>query len=202
MKKKFRIGFAIAQRLASEGASVVISSRKLQNVTAAVDKLKEYSVHGVKCHVGSPEDRKNLYKETVEKFGGIDILVSNAAVNPEVGGVLDCSEQAWDKIFEINVKSAFMLAKEVLPFLRKRGGGNIVFVSSIAGLQPFPLLGAYSVSKTALIGLTKAASSDLAAENIRVNCLAPGIVETKFSSAVSDLNLFLVDKNLFIFYFS
>lgn len=112
-------------------------------------------------------------------------MVSNAAVNPEVGCVMDCSEQAWDKIFEINVKSAFLLAKEAVPFLRKRGGGNIVFVSSIAGLQPFPLLGAYSVSKTALIGLTKAASSDLAAENIRVNCLAPGIVETKFSSAVS-----------------
>jgi dehydrogenase/reductase SDR family member 4 len=78
-----------------------------------------------------------------------------------------------------------LLAKEVLPFLRERGGGNIVFVSSIVAFQPMALLGAYSVSKTALLGLTKAASIDLAPENIRVNCLAPGIIETKFSAIVS-----------------
>uniref|UniRef100_A0A336LXI2 CSON003504 protein n=1 Tax=Culicoides sonorensis TaxID=179676 RepID=A0A336LXI2_CULSO len=181
------IGFAIAQRLGQEGANVVISSRKEQNVTAALNKLKDMGltqVHGVKCHVGSPEDRTNLIQEAVKKFGGIDILVSNAAVNPEVGSVLECSEKAWDKIFEINVKAAFLLAKEVVPYLRERKGGNIVFVSSIAGYQPFSLLGAYSVSKTALFGLTKAASQDLAQENIRVNCVAPGIVKTKFSSAL------------------
>lgn len=183
------IGFAIAQRLGQEGANIVISSRKTQNVEAALNKLKALGltqVHGVKCHVGLAEDRSALIKETVEKFGGIDILVSNAAVNPEVGSVLDCSEQAWDKIFDINVKAAFLLAKETLPYLRERKGGSIVFVSSIAGFQPFSLLGAYSVSKTALFGLTKAASQDLASENIRVNCVAPGIVKTKFSSALHE----------------
>lgn len=131
------IGFAIAERLARDGASVVISSRKTNNVEAAVAKLKGLKVIGVKCHVSNAEDRKNLYEEAIKKFGGIDILVSNAAVNPEVGSVLDASEQAWDKIFDTNVKAAFLLAKEVLPHLRQRGGGSIVFVSSIAGFQPF-----------------------------------------------------------------
>uniref|UniRef100_A0A6M2DK69 Putative dehydrogenase n=1 Tax=Xenopsylla cheopis TaxID=163159 RepID=A0A6M2DK69_XENCH len=182
------IGFAIAKRLGLEGAKVVVSSRKSVNVENAVSTLLKdgLDVHGVVCHVSKAEDRKNLYDKAVEKYGGIDILVSNAAVNPAVGHVLQCDEQSWDKIFDVNVKASFLLAKEVLPHLRKRGGGSIVFVSSIAGLQPFPILGAYSVSKTALFGLTKAASHDLATENIRVNCIAPGIVKTRFSSALHE----------------
>ncbi|XP_055603445.1 dehydrogenase/reductase SDR family member 4 [Uranotaenia lowii] len=183
------IGFAIAERLGQEGAKVVVSSRKEKNVAGAVVQLAKAGVDviGVKCHVGNAEDRKALFEKAVERYGGIDILVSNAAVNPEVGAVLDASEQAWDKIFEVNVKCSFLLAKEVLPYIRKRGGGgSIVFVSSIAGFQPFSLLGAYSVSKTALFGLTKAASQDLACENIRVNCIAPGIVKTKFAAALHE----------------
>lgn len=122
----------------------------------------------------------------MKKFGGIDILISNAATNPEAVAILDTSEEAWDKIFDTNVKASFMLAKEVTPFLRERGGGSIVFVASIAGLQPFELLGAYSVSKTALLGLTKSVSASLATENIRVNCLAPGIIRTKFASYLTE----------------
>uniref|UniRef100_A0AAG5D701 Dehydrogenase/reductase SDR family member 4 n=1 Tax=Anopheles atroparvus TaxID=41427 RepID=A0AAG5D701_ANOAO len=182
------IGFAIAQRLGQEGAKVVISSRKQQNVDRAVDDLRKagLEVTGIKCHVASSDDRKALFDHAAQQFGGIDILVSNAAVNPEVGGVLDCSESAWDKIFDVNVKCSYLLAKEVLPFIRKRKGGSIVFISSIAGFQPFSLLGAYSVSKTALLGLTKAASQELAAENIRVNCIAPGVVQTKFAGALQE----------------
>lgn len=182
------IGFAIAKSLAENGASVVVSSRREKNVSEAVKKLQSEGhskVTGIVCHVGNANDRKKLFEEAVTKFGGVDILVSNAAVNPAVGPVLDCEEEIWDKIFDINVKSAYLLAKEAVPLIRKRGGGSIVFVSSIAGFQPFKLLGAYSVSKTALLGLTKAASQDLASDNIRVNCLAPGIVETKFSAALT-----------------
>lgn len=116
----------------------MISSRKLPNVEKALKSLKAQNldVTGVKCHVGSAEDRKAMIQAAVDKYGGIDILVSNAAVNPEVGPVLECSEAAWDKIFDINVKCSYLLAQEVLPHLRKRGGGSIVFVSSIAGYQP------------------------------------------------------------------
>lgn len=165
----------------------MISSRKMPNVERALKSLKAQNldVLGVKCHVGNADDRKAMFQAAVDKYGGIDILVSNAAVNPEVGPVLETSEAAWDKIFDINVKCSYLLAKEALPFIRKRGGGSIVFVSSIGGFQPLSLLGAYCVSKTALFGLTKAAAADLATENIRVNCLAPGIIETKFSEAIT-----------------
>lgn len=126
---------------------------------------------------------------------------------------MQCPEDAWDKIFEINVKAAFLLTKEVKPHLMGRKGSNIVYVSSIAGFQPFSVfqpyirtflyiyisiisttfhlhkqvLGPYSVSKTALLGLTKIMAQELGPENIRVNCVAPGIIKTRFSSAVSSL---------------
>lgn len=140
--KKNSIGLSIAQRFAAEGAKVVVSSRKPDNVVAAVNKLKSdghSSVIGVKCHVSNANDRKNLFDETIKHFGKIDILVSNAAANPAIGSVLDCSEEAWDKIFDVNVKSSFLLAKEVTPYLRKQQSGNIIFISSIAGLNPFPV---------------------------------------------------------------
>ncbi|GLG97222.1 Uncharacterized protein GBIM_04020 [Gryllus bimaculatus] len=182
------IGLAIARRLAQDGASVVISSRKENNVQRAVKDLQSegLTVSGIVCHVGKASDRQKLLECASSKYGGIDILVSNAAVNPTVGHVLECEESSWDKIFEINVKAAYMLSKEVLPFLRQRGGGSITYISSIAGFQPFDVLGAYSVSKTALLGLTKAASQGLAEENIRVNCVAPGIVETRFAAALHE----------------
>ncbi|XP_066967266.1 dehydrogenase/reductase SDR family member 4 [Macrobrachium rosenbergii] len=182
------IGYAIAERLGVDGAHVVISSRKQGNVERAVRSLesKGCSVLGFPCHVAKDEDRANLIAKTVEKFGGIDILVSNAAVNPTVGGVLDCPPGVWDKIFEVNVKNALQLSQLVVPEMQKRNGGAIVYVSSIAGFQPMPLLGAYSVSKTALLGLTKAVAQQVASDNIRVNCLAPGIVQTKFSSALTE----------------
>lgn len=138
----FSIGYAIARRFAAEGARVVVSSRKSENVAKAVDQLKtegHENVLGVKCHVSNADDRKQLFDETVKKFGKIDILVSNAAVNPTVGTVLDCSEEAWDKIFDVNVKAAFLLAKEATPIIRKQSSGSIIFMSSYAGLNPFPV---------------------------------------------------------------
>ncbi|XP_011195740.2 dehydrogenase/reductase SDR family member 4 isoform X1 [Zeugodacus cucurbitae] len=180
------IGFAIAKRLAEDGAAVVISSRKERNVENAVERLRKLNLNvtGLKCHVGESQDRKRLFEETIRAYGKLNILVSNAATNPAVGGVLECDESVWDKIFDINVKSSYLLAKEALPYLRQAKDSSIVFVSSIAGYDAFDLLGAYSVSKTALIGLTKAASKELASEGIRVNCLAPGIIKTKFSKAL------------------
>ena len=105
------------------------------------------NVDGVVCHVGKKEDRDKLLSETVARFGGLDVLVSNAAVNPFFGAMLDCSEDQWDKIFEINVKVAFLLFKDCVPLMQQRGGGSAVFISSIAAYQPIPALGPYSVSK-------------------------------------------------------
>ncbi|XP_053558290.1 dehydrogenase/reductase SDR family member 4 [Bombina bombina] len=180
------IGFSIAQRLAQDGASVLLSSRKQQNVDRAVRELKEkgLNVEGTICHVGKKEDRERLVETAIQKFGGVDILVSNAAVNPFFGSMLDSDEDVWDKILDINVKAAFLLVKLVVPKMQERGGGSIVIVSSVAGFTPFPSLGPYSVSKTALLGLTKALAPELSPVNIRVNCLAPGLIRTKFSSAL------------------
>jgi len=143
-------------------------------------------IKGQVCHVGNKEDRTKLIQQTLKDFGGIDILVSNAATNPVMGYALDCPEDAWDKIFEINVKAAFLLTQEVKPHLVGRKGASIVYVSSIAGFQPFAVLGPYSVSKTALLGLTKIMAQELGPEKIRVNCVAPGIIRTRFSSAITD----------------
>ncbi|KAM8783700.1 dehydrogenase/reductase SDR family member 4 isoform 2-T2 [Rhynchonycteris naso] len=180
------IGFAIAQRLAQDGAHVVVSSRKQQNVDRAVAALRGegLSVTGTVCHVGKAEDREQLVATAVKLHGGIDILVSNAAVNPFFGNLMDVSEEVWDKILSINVKATALMTKAVVPEMEKRGGGSVVIVASIAAYTPFPLLGPYNVSKTALLGLTKNLALELAQRNIRVNCLAPGIIKTKFSQVL------------------
>jgi len=182
------IGFAIAQNLGQHGASVMISSRKSANVEKAVHQLQSegLDVEGMVCHVGKSSDRDALLDSAVKRWGGLDILVSNAAVNPYFGPIIGCSEEIWDKIFEINVKTSFLLFKACVPLFQSRGGGSAVFVSSIGGFQPIPLLGPYSVSKTALFGLTKGLATEVASDNIRVNCIAPGIIKTKFAEALTD----------------
>jgi len=180
------IGYAIAERLGMDGAKVMVSSRKPKNVTEAVTNLKSKNIvcEGVPCHVGSGADRQALIDATLQSFGGIDILVSNAAANPHFGSILDCSEDAWDKIFDTNVKAAFLLTQLCVPHMIERGGGSVVYMSSITGYVPINAIGAYSVSKTALLGLTKAVAAAVCDDNIRVNGVAPGIIRTKFSSAM------------------
>ncbi|CAF0761281.1 unnamed protein product [Adineta ricciae] len=180
------IGFAIARRLAQEGARVVISSRKQDNVNKAMEAFKKenFDIYGTVCHVSKSEDRKRLLDETIQKYGKLDILVSNAAISPSFGNILDTPESAWDKIFDVNVKAAFFLIKEAIPYLEKQKGSSIVVVSSIAGYTPMELIGAYSVSKTALLGLTKALVNPCQEKGIRINGIAPGIIKTKFSKAL------------------
>ncbi|TFJ97177.1 alpha-N-acetylglucosaminidase [Platysternon megacephalum] len=135
------IGFAVARRLAQDGAHVVLSSRKQSNVDRAVAELRaqNLSVSGTVCHAGKAEDRERLVATALERHGGIDILVSNAAVNPFFGSTLDASEDVWNKILQINVTATALLVGLVVPHMEKRGGGSIVLVSSIAGFSPFPL---------------------------------------------------------------
>ncbi|XP_024143721.1 dehydrogenase/reductase SDR family member 4 isoform X1 [Oryzias melastigma] len=180
------IGLAAAQALGKRGAHVVVSSRRQANVDKAVALLRSQSIQvtGTTCNVGNAEDREKLVQMTLDQCGGIDILVSNAAVNPFFGNIMDSTEDVWDKILAVNVKASFLLTKLVVPHMEKRGGGNIIFVSSVAGYQPMKGLGPYSVSKTALLGLTRALAPELAHSNIRVNCVAPGIIKTRFSSAL------------------
>lgn len=186
------IGFAVAKRMAEDGAKVVISSRKQNNVDRALGELKDEfpnQVAGVVCHVGKEEDQQKLVDYALDQFGSIDILVSNVAVNPYFGTILDMQESQWDKIFEVNVKAPFMLTKKVVPHMLKNSNkpgdnGAIVYISSIAAYSGMAGLGAYSISKTALLGLCKNMSSELAPEGVRVNLVAPGVIKTKFSNVL------------------
>uniref|UniRef100_A0A8C9P8U7 Dehydrogenase/reductase SDR family member 4 n=1 Tax=Spermophilus dauricus TaxID=99837 RepID=A0A8C9P8U7_SPEDA len=172
------IGFSIARRLAQEGAHVIISSRKQQNVDQAVDTLQRegLSVAGTVCHVGKAEDQEQLVATALKHCGGVDFLVCTAGVNPFVGSTLGSNEQVWDKILSVNVKAPALLLRRLLPHMENRG-------SSLLICFPFrpQKLGAYNVSKTALLGLTKTLAVELAPKNIRVNCLVPGFIKTDFS---------------------
>nr|XP_014589547.1 dehydrogenase/reductase SDR family member 2, mitochondrial isoform X2 [Equus caballus] len=164
------IGFAIARRLAQDGAHVVVSSRKQQNVDQAVAALQEegLSVMGTVCHVGKAEDRERLVATALQHCGGIDFLVCVAGVNPLVGSTLGTSEQVWDKIVDVNLKSPVLLLSQLLPHMEKRGRGAVILVSSLAAYMPLVELGVYNVSKTALLGLTKTLSLELAPKNIQL----------------------------------
>ncbi|XP_043838202.1 dehydrogenase/reductase SDR family member 2, mitochondrial [Dromiciops gliroides] len=192
------IGFAIAQRLARDGAHVVVSSRKQQNVDRAVAILKEegLSVRGMMCHVGKAEDRNRLVTMVADYYGGVDILVCAAGVNPLVGSTLGASEQVWDKILDVNVKSPALLLGQLLPHMEKRGKCSVILVSSVAAYFPVSLLGPYNISKTALLGLTKTLAVELAPKGIRVNCLVPGLIKTPFSNVVQEEDMITQIKKL------
>nr|ABK22313.1 unknown [Picea sitchensis] len=174
------IGFAIAERLGLEGASVVVSSRRQKNVEEAVEKLraKGIDVLGVACHVSSREQRRDLIQKTVNKYGGIDILVSNAAANPTVNPIVEVPEPVLDKLWEVNVKATILLVQDAAAHLSQES--SIIIISSIAAYSPEASMAMYGVTKTALLGLTKALAAEMA-PNTRVNTVAPGFVPTHFA---------------------
>lgn len=179
------IGLEIARRFAQEGAKVIISSRKPQNVQAAVEQLQNegLDVQGVVCHVADKAQRKQLIKTAAGVgLNKIHFLVSNAAINPIAATIMDMPESAIDKILDVNLKATIMLVKETAPYLSEDAA--VVILSSYAGYNPAvdTHLGMYSVSKTALIGLTKVLAKELGQKGIRVNGVAPGIIPTKLSS--------------------
>lgn len=178
------IGLGIAQRLGEEGAKVVICSRKQNNVDDTLNALKEKGIEctGCVCHVGNRQHLQKFVQLAIDTYGQIDVLVSNAAVNPASGPLLSIPESAIDKTLEINIKAAIMLVRETAPHLTR--GASIVFISSYTAFHPSQPLAIYAVSKTAVVGLTKALSDELGPKGIRVNCVAPGIVPTKFASAL------------------
>jgi NAD(P)-dependent dehydrogenase (short-subunit alcohol dehydrogenase family) len=181
------IGEGIARIFAEYGAKVVISSRKqadLDELANEISKDTGAEVIGIAAHAGEIDQLKNLVDKTVERFGGIDILVNNAATNPVYGPSLDCPDTAFDKIMQVNVKAPFELSKYVHPILKSRGGGSIINISSIAGFTPDPGLGIYSVSKASLNMLTKVLAKEWGQDGIRVNAICPGLIKTKFSQAL------------------
>lgn len=182
------IGEAIARIFAQYGAKVVISSRKQADLDELANDIKAAGGEctGIAAHAGEMAQLKLLVEKTVDTYGGIDILVNNAATNPVYGPSLDCPESAFDKIMQVNVKAPFELSKMVHPIMKARGGGSVINISSIAGHTPDPGLGIYSVSKASLNMLTKVLAKEWGQDGIRVNAICPGLIKTKFSQALWD----------------
>jgi NAD(P)-dependent dehydrogenase (short-subunit alcohol dehydrogenase family) len=180
------IGEAIARALGQAGAKVVVSSRKQEAVDALCASLRIEGIDAtaIAANVGKGEDLQSLVQGTIAQYGGVDILINNAAANPVFGPVEDTETWAFDKIMDVNVKGPFELGKLVLPSMKSRGGGAIVNISSIGGLKPEPQLGIYSVSKAALLSLTKVMAKEWGAYGVRANAICPGLIKTKFSEAL------------------
>jgi NAD(P)-dependent dehydrogenase (short-subunit alcohol dehydrogenase family) len=181
------IGLAAAAALASAGAAVVIASRKPEPLEAAAAELRAQTggqVLAVPAHTGDEEAVARVVERATAEFGGVDILVNNAATNPHFGPILSADDSHWDKTWDVNVKGYFRMARACVPSMRARGYGRIVNIASVAGRRVQPGMGVYCVSKAAVVMLTQVLAVELADAKINVNALTPGFVKTKFSSAI------------------
>jgi len=181
------IGLAVAEELASRGVKVVMSGRKQPDLDHSVEQINAQhrdAAIGVAAHAGNPADIERLVSTTMDRLGAIDMLVVNAGTNPFMGSLVDIELPAWDKVFEVNVRGALLLIQAVVKAWMYEHGGTIVTVASTAGLHPAAGLGAYGVSKAALIQLTKQLAMELGDRHIRVNAVAPGTVQTRFAEAL------------------
>jgi NAD(P)-dependent dehydrogenase (short-subunit alcohol dehydrogenase family) len=183
------IGRAIAERMAQQGAKVVISSRKAgpcEEVANLINESRPGHAIAVPANISSKEDLQRLVDETRRAFGKIDILVCNAASNPFYGSQLDISDDAFGKILNNNIVANNWLIGMVAPEMRERKDGSIIIVSSIGGLRGSTVIGAYCISKAADMQLARNLAHELGPDNIRVNCIAPGLVKTDFAKALWD----------------
>jgi NAD(P)-dependent dehydrogenase (short-subunit alcohol dehydrogenase family) len=186
------IGRASAERLAEQGANVVISSRKLaacQAVADAINARQSASQKGgkaiaVEANISSKEALATLVRRAREAFGQIDILVCNAATNVHFGSLLSIKDEQFRKILDNNILSNHWLIQLVVPEMVARKDGAIVIVSSIGGLRGSPLIGAYNISKAADFQLARNLAVELGPHNVRINCVAPGIIKTDFARAL------------------
>ncbi len=180
------IGEAMARGLAEFGASVVVSSRKQDAVNEVAEALRAEGLEatGIVANMGNMEDIGGLVDKVLEVYGGLDIIVNNAAANPVYGPIHKTEQRAFDKIIDVNLRGPFELCKKAYPLLKKRGGGSIINIGSIGGITPEAGIGIYSVSKAAIINLTQAMAQDWGADNIRVNVICPGLIKTRFSEAL------------------
>ncbi|MCQ3932828.1 MAG: short-chain dehydrogenase [Chloroflexi bacterium] len=180
------IGEAIALGYVREGATVVIASRKQEGLDEVATTLRATGgqVLTIATHTGDESQCKRLIERTVEEYGRVDILVNNAATNPHFGPIMSAEASHWQKIIEVNLLGYFYLCKYAAEAMEKTGGGKIVNMASVAGINPAPMMGVYSVSKAAVIMLTKSLAMELGANNIQVNAIAPGVIKTKFAAAL------------------
>lgn len=178
------IGQAIATLLAASGARVVLSSRKQDGLDAAAEAIRAAGGEAlaVSAHNGDKAALQALVAKTVEAYGRVDILVNNAATNPHFGTLLEAEDSQWQKTIEVNIMGNVWLTQAAVPHMRQAGGGSIINIASVNGIRPGRMQGIYSMSKAAVISLTQTLAMELAADQIRVNAIAPGLVQTKFAA--------------------
>ena len=183
------LGLQMAHALGEAGAKVVISSRKAgpcEEVAAGINEKKPGHAIAVPANISSKEDLQRLMDETRKAFGKIDILVCNAASNPFYGSQLDITDDAFNKILSNNIVANNWMIQMVVPEMRERKDGAIIIVSSIGGLRGSPVIGAYNISKAADFQLARNLAVEYGPHNIRVNCIAPGLIKTDFAKALWD----------------
>ncbi|MCU0576418.1 MAG: SDR family oxidoreductase [Desulfobacterota bacterium] len=182
------IGEAIAVTLADYGARCILVSRKADALKGVAEKIASRGgkAEVMACHVGDLKQIDGLMQQIKDRYGKLHILINNAATNPYFGEMLGADEGIWNKTFDVNLKGPFFLIKHAAVLMTETGGGSIVNVSSINGVKPAPYQGIYSITKAGLISMTQAFAKELAARNIRVNALLPGLVDTHFSKAIMD----------------
>jgi NAD(P)-dependent dehydrogenase (short-subunit alcohol dehydrogenase family) len=182
------IGMETALLMARLGARIVVSSRKAPACAAVAKQIEgeggEAAV--IPCNVSRKPEIEALIAGTIAQFGKIDILVCNAAANPAFGPMSELSDEAFDKIMVTNVKANLWLCNMVIPGMAERGGGAVVIISSIAGLRASPMIGAYGISKAADFALARNLAVEWSGRNIRIICIAPGLIKTEFARALWD----------------
>jgi NAD(P)-dependent dehydrogenase (short-subunit alcohol dehydrogenase family) len=180
------IGQSIAERFAEAGAKVVLASRKqdeLDKVAAGI-KAQGGEAIAIAAHTGKKDTLQALVQQATATYGKIDILVNNAATNPHFGPVLEAEDSLWMKTLEVNLMGVVWLCQQVVPVMRANGGGRIINVASIVGLNPGNFQGIYSATKAALLSLTKTLAMELGPDNIQINAIAPGLIQTKFAQVI------------------
>jgi NAD(P)-dependent dehydrogenase (short-subunit alcohol dehydrogenase family) len=181
------IGEAIAKLLAQQGAHVIVSSRKIDDCQKVADAIiaDGGKATAVACHIGEMEQISNVFAQIKEQFGRLDILVNNAATNPQFCNVLDTDLSAFQKTVDVNIRGYYFMSIEGGKLMKANGGGSIINVASINGVSPGEFQGIYSVTKAAVISMTKVFAKECAQFGIRCNALLPGLTDTKFASALT-----------------
>ena len=181
------IGEEVAKLYAQAGAHVIVSSRKQEGVELVAEKIRKNGgkATALACHIGDQGAIESLIAKIKQDMGTIDILVNNAAANPYFGHILDTPLSALKKTIEVNIEGYFLMSQLAGQMMREAGGGCIINTASVNGVTPGPMQGIYSITKAAIISMTKAFAKECAPQNIRVNAVLPGLTDTKFASALT-----------------
>ncbi len=181
------IGESIAKLLAEYGAHVIVSSRKIDGCEAVASAIRDAGgkASAYACHVGDMDQITEIFDHIKQTHGQLDILVNNAAANPYFGHILDTDLAAFNKTVEVNVRGYFFMSVEAGKMMKEQGGGVILNTASVNGVVPGDMQGIYSITKAAVISMTKSFAKECGPLNIRVNALLPGLTDTKFASALT-----------------